>query len=214
MVITDPEKFDLPPSLGAETINTTVNNKYEAKIWGLELDWQTYFWYLPKPLNGFVLSVNYTHMKSQTRYPRTEMREIVVGYDTTYVFGQERILPIWETVNVDTFYTARVVNQPDDIINISIGYDFKGFSARISMLYTDDILTSTNFWEELRASTDTHVRWDLAIKQKLPIKGMQIYFNLNNFTNAVDRSLIAGNPYPSKEEYYGMTMDLGLRYRF
>ena len=214
LVITDPAVWDLPKNLSAETISTSINNKYEAKIWGIELDWQTYFWYLPKPLNGVVLNINYTHMGSETKYPRNEMREIIVGYDTTYVFGQQRVLPIWETVNVDTFYTARVVNQPNDIVNVSLGYDFKGFSARVSMLYTDDILTGTNFWEELRSATDKHVRWDLAVKQKLPIKGMQVYFNLNNFTNAVDRSLIAGNPYPAREEYYDLTMDLGLRYRF
>ena len=214
MVITDPSVYDLPENLGAETISTTINNKYDARIWGVEFDWQTYFWYLPEPFNGIVLNVNYTHIGSKTKYPRNEMRETIVGYDTTYVFGQQRILPIWETINVDTFYTARVVNQPNDIVNISLGYDYKGFSARMSMLYTDDILTGTNFWEELRTATDTHVRWDLAIKQNLPIKGLQLYYNLNNFTNAVDRALIAGNKNPAREEYYDLTMDLGLRYRF
>ncbi|NOZ55282.1 MAG: TonB-dependent receptor [Calditrichaeota bacterium] len=214
MVVLDPAVWDLPPDLGAEIIVTTVNNKYKAKLWGLELEWQTYFWYLPRPLNGIVLNINYTHIHSETKYPMNRLREVVVGYDTTFVFGQERILPIWQMVNVDTFYTGRIVHQPNHIFNLSLGYDYKGFSARISMLYTDDILTGTNFWEELRSSTDKHVRWDLSVKQKLPFKGLMLYFNLNNFNNAVDRSLIAGSSYPSREEYYDLTWDLGLRYRF
>ncbi len=214
LVVTDSMGFDFPKDLGAETVVTAINNKYAAKIQGFELDWQTYLWYLPKPLNGIVLSVNYTHIHSQTRYPRNQMRQVIVGYDTTFVFGQTRIIPIKKTVNIDTFYTGRILHQPNQIFNLSLGYDFKGFSARISMLYTDDILSGTNFWEELRSTTARYVRWDLSVKQKLPIKGLQLYFNLNNFTNAVDRSYIAGNSYPSKEEYYDFTADAGLRYRF
>ncbi len=214
LAVLDPKAWGLPPDLGAETMVTTVNNKYKANLWGLEAEWQTYFWYLPKPLNGIVLNINYTHIRSETRYPLNRLREVVVGYDTTFVFGQQRILPIWQTVNVDTFYTGRIVHQPDHIFNISLGYDYKGFSARISMLYTDDILTSTNFWEELRATTDKHVRWDLSVKQKLPFRGLMLYFNLSNFTNAADRSHVAGNPHPAREEYYDLTADLGLRYRF
>ncbi len=214
MVLSDPAEFNLPDFMKDWTISTTINNKYKAQIWGLELDWQTQFWYLPKPLNGLVLNVNYTHIKSETKYPRVEMNQVIVGYDTTYVFGQERIRPIWGTVNNDTFYTARLLNQPDDIINISLGYDYKGFSARVSMLYTDNIFAGTDFWPEMRTFTDSQVRWDLAIKQKLPVKGLEVYYNLNNFTNAVDRTLIAGNPNPQKEEHYGMTMDIGIRYKF
>jgi len=214
MVVLDPAVWHLPPDLGAEVIVTSVNNKYQAKLWGLEMEWQTYFWYLPRPLNGIVLNVNYTHIRSETKYPLNRLRQVVVGYDTTFVFGQKRIMPVWQTVNVDTFYTGRIVHQPNHIFNISMGYDYKGFSARVSMLYTDDILTSTNFWEELRASTDKHVRWDLSVKQKLPVKGLMLYLNLNNINNAVDRSLIAGSSYPSREEYYDFTGDLGLRYRF
>lgn len=214
MVIRDPKEWNLPSNLGAETISTTINNKYSAEIKGIELDWQTHFWYLPGALNGFVLNVNYTHIQSETKYPKNFMREVIVGYDTTYVFGQIRILPIWETVNIDSFYTGRVVDQPKDIINISFGYDYRGFSGRISMQYTDNILARTNFWEELTAITDTYIRWDLALKQELPVKGLQIYYNLNNFTRAVDRSLILGNKFPSSEEYYDMSMALGVRYRF
>ena len=93
-----------------------------------------------------------------------------------------------------------------------MGYDYKGFSARVSMLYQDDILSSVDFWEELRSSTDKYIRWDISAKQKLPIKGLQIFLNLNNITNSYDRSLIYGSRFPESEESYGMTADFGIRY--
>jgi hypothetical protein len=54
-----------PPSLVASSIPTInpniisyINNPYKAEVWGLELDWQTHFWYLPHPFDGLVLNVN------------------------------------------------------------------------------------------------------------------------------------------------------------
>ncbi|MBI9072985.1 MAG: TonB-dependent receptor [Melioribacteraceae bacterium] len=213
-VVTDNAEYDLPEDMYVDFITPQVNNKYDAEIKGIELDWQTHFWYLPAPFDGIVLDINYTHIESETKYPRNEFRQNVIGYDTTFVFGQPRILPIEETVNVDTFYTGRVVNQPSDIINISLGYDYKGFSGRVSMQYTDDILRAQRFYDEETRFTDTYIRWDLALKQKLPIKGLQVFYNLNNFTNALDRDYLRGNSFASGEEYYGMTMDLGIRYSF
>ena len=66
--------------------------------------------------------------------------------------------------NVDTTYTDRLLDQPDRIINLSIGYDYKGFST---MLSKDDVFMSTNFWPELRETTDPYTRWDLSMKQDL-----------------------------------------------
>jgi hypothetical protein len=189
-----------------------MNNENQAIIKGIELEWQTNFWYLPKPLDGFVLNVNYTHISSTTLYPRIEVRSEIVGYDT--LFGGVIILPRTEFRNIKSTYESRVVDQPDDIINVALGYDYKGFRARISMLYQDDILTGTNFWEELRSGTESYLRWDFSAKQKLPIEGLEIFLNLNNITGSVDRALIRGNSYPQSEEHYGMTGDLGVRYQF
>src|SRR5690606_5028022 len=46
-------------------IDTYVNNPYEGRITGFEVDWQTNFWYLPRPLNSLVLNVNYTRLSSE-----------------------------------------------------------------------------------------------------------------------------------------------------
>tara|TARA_B100001250_G_scaffold142803_1_gene122219 strand:- start:15454 stop:15774 length:321 start_codon:yes stop_codon:yes gene_type:complete len=106
-------------------------------------------------------------------------------------------------------------------MNLSLGYDYKGFSGRVSMLYKTDVFTQTNFWPELRKTTDDYQRWDLSLKQKLPTKGLEIFFNANNLTEATDVDRFRGSTSLDSsigslaaEQYYGKTFDLGFRYSF
>jgi hypothetical protein len=106
-------------------------------------------------------------------------------------------------------------------MNLSLGYDYKGFSGRVSMLYKTDVFTQTNFWPELRKTTDDYTRWDLSLKQKLPLKGMEIFFNANNLTEATDVDRFRGSTSLDSsigslaaEQHYGKTFDLGFRYSF
>jgi len=202
-VIIDPAEYNLPPSEKGKFIYTSLNNRYEAHVDGFEVDWQTNFWYLPGMLRGLVFHVNYTHVNSEVRYPRT----IIKG---EYVFE-----PVFEyrQTNVDTFYTDRMLHQPDHIVNVALGYDYKGFSARLSLLYQSNIFRGTNFWPELRTITDDYLRWDLSIKQNLPWKRLQLFLNVNNITGALDRDLNQGSSFPAAEQHYGTTVDFGLRVR-
>ncbi len=200
--ILDPAFYGLPPATVGQPVSYQVNNPNTVYVNGIELDWQTTFWYLPGALRGLVLNVNYTHTESEAKYPRTII-------DTQYLTQ-----PPWiQQVNVDTFYTSRLINQPDEIINLALGYDYKDFSMRVSMLYQSDIFKSNNFWPELRNSTDDYTRWDISIKQGLPVEGLMFYMNLNNITGAADINLNAGNAFPTSEQHYGMTIDAGLRLR-
>ena len=204
--IIDPSQYPMVPKsviTPGEQIYTYENNPYRVDDYGVELDWQTHFWYLPDPLSGLVLSVNYTHIFSSAKYlktdaiyhspanPRTEK-----GYYTL----------------VNTFYTDRLLDQPNDIANLAVGYDLKGFSIRVSMLYKTDVFTGEDFWPELRSHTSKYVRWDLALKQVLPWKGLQVYFDMNNINGEDDISIIQGAGFPNSEQDYGMTADLGFRW--
>lgn len=200
--IIDPLFYGLPQSTVGQPVSYQVNNPNTVFVRGFELDWQTTFWYLPGALRGLVLNVNYTHTESDAKYPRTLIK-------TEYLTQ-----PPWiQQVNIDTFYTSRLINQPDEIINLAVGYDFKDFSIRVSMLYQSDIFKSNNFWPELRNSTDDYTRWDISLKQGLPIEGLMFFCNLNNITGAADINLNAGNAFPTSEQHYGMTIDAGLRFR-
>ena len=120
--------------------------------------------------------------------------------------------------NIDSTYTEQLIDQPDEIINISIGYDYKGFSGRLSMLHNDNVLVAADFWPELRQNTDTYRRWDLSLKQTLPVDGLEMFFNASNLTESNDvsryRGISSKGDNLKLEQYYGKTIDFGFRYKF
>jgi TonB-dependent receptor len=186
-----------PDPNASYTINTFKNNPYVVVTWGLEFDWQTHFWYLPEPLNGLILNVNYTHVTSKAEYPYTLFR--TVG----------RVQQV-----IDTSYTDRLISQPDHIINLSLGYDYRDFSVRVSMLYQADIFTTPSQWSQLAASTAAYKRWDISFKQTLPWFGLQVYANVNNLNGAQDLSVLQMYPaIPTVRQAYGLTADIGLRWQ-
>ncbi len=201
-VILDPQEYGLPENTAGRPVTKIINNKYPAKLWGLEAEWQTRFWYLDNFLNGIVLNINYTHTFSNVKYPKTEIKKS---------FIQEP--PYQITENIDTFYEDRLIFQPSDIINITVGYDYKGLSSRLSFLYQDDIFAYTNFFKQLRGISDKYYRIDLSLRQKLPWKGFEALLNFSNVNSAVERDINVSTGYPIREQHYGLTIDAGIRYR-
>ncbi len=180
---------------GTYSVTTYVNDSYMINNYGMELDWQTHFWYLPGPLSGLVFSANFTHIFSKAQYPYVKI--ISTGRAISYK---------------DTSFTDRLLDQPDNIANLSLGFDYKDFSIRVSMLYQADIFTGANFWPQLRTNTSAYTRWDLACKQELPWFNIQIFGDLYNINGANDISVIQGGGVPQAVQNYGMTGDLGLRW--
>ncbi|MBI9071273.1 MAG: TonB-dependent receptor [Melioribacteraceae bacterium] len=183
-------------------VNVTrwLNNSFKVDNYGIELDWQTHFWYLPSVLSGLVFNINYTHIFSEAEYP-------------VQVFVREgrRVVP------VDSSFIAPLLFQPDDILNITIGYDYEDFSLRVSMLYSSDVFTGPRVYPQLRASTDSYTRYDLTMKQKLSfiMEGFEVFLNYNNISGADDASSIsAQTSAPTRIQSYGSMIELGLRSQF
>jgi len=201
-VIINPEDYDLPPDAKYKKIVTQENLKKPVYVRGIELDWQSNFWYLPGILKGLVLNANYTHIYSEAKYPKTTIHSY---YDADFNLIQE---------NLDTFYVDRMIDQPNDIVNLSVGFDHKNFSIRVSMLYKTDVFTSPDFNPELSMYTDDYLRWDLSANYKLPwVKGLQVFMNIANLNAAEDVVLVKGNHFQSSVEHYGRVVDFGLRWR-
>ena len=88
-----------------------------------------------------------------------------------------------------------------------------GFSARLSYLYQTNQVTYIDIYKSLDSFTDKYSRWDLTVSQKLN-QAIQLYANFSNLNAVPDVSLRGGNKdRPSYIEYYGFSMDVGLRYR-
>ncbi len=178
-------------------INTYYNNPKRVDVYGVEAEWQTHFWYLPKPLNGLVLNVNFTHILSEATYP--------------FSVVSPGVFPLYQPVYIDSTYEDRLIDQPDDIINLSLGYDYKDFSILVSMIYQSGIFNQTDFWNALRVDKAEYLRWDLVANQKLPWYNSEVFLHLNNLNGEPDTYIIRGNGYPQSKYYYGLTVDLGIR---
>jgi len=197
----DSSATDLPDFARDKPITRWINNKFPVKLWGIETEWQTHFWYLPGVLKGLVLKVNYTHTFSEARYPRTTQKTIGVP-------------PFQTTEFTDTTYTDRLLLQPSDIVNVTLGYDYQGFSIRLSYVYSDDIFSQTHFYTSLQGTSEAFEKWDIAVRQKLPVDGLELFANVNNISNSLERDIVRGKvDFPRREQHYGLTADFGLRFR-
>jgi hypothetical protein len=178
-------------------VQTWVNNRYNAKIKGLEFDWQTRFWYLPSPFNGLVMNLNYSHIWSETLYPRIYAVKNTIGVVTGLI---------------DSTRSGRLIDQPADVVNASLGYEYAGFSGRVSFLFQGGVVSYVGTRTEVDSETEDYFRIDIALKQKLPLDGLSVYLNMNNVnerrdeTSQVSKNLLTGS------QYYGLTVDLGVRY--
>ncbi len=200
--ILNAEKEGFPPELQGLKLNQPENNPFQTTIKGFEIEWQGNFVWLPSPFDGIVLNANYSHIWSETQFPRSFVK-------------QERIpvFPFIRTSVIDTFRVGKMPDQADDIANIAIGYDKGPFSARLSMLYQGRTLSLVGERPELDGFTEDLVRWDVSVKYRVTSR-IHIYFNWNNITNEPDVSFQQQTRFPTDQEFYGWTADLGIGYQF
>ncbi len=200
--VTNLSQFPELPNLKGNLWNvaTYINSPYTITLNGLEADWQTHFWYLPGVLSGLVLSVNYTHIFSKADYPKTIKNVTYDEYGNT------------NTTVIDTFYTDRLIDQPTDIANLAVGYDYKGFSLRVSMIYHADVFQTPGFISAVRSKGAKYIRWDLSAKQELPWYGVRVFFNLNNINSEDDIYQNAKTNFLSSQQRYGLEAELGLQF--
>lgn len=183
-----------------------INNPNVATLYGFELEWQSNFWFLPGALRGLVLSTNYTYTYSSLVYPRVEA-----------VWGYVQIGPIRVPKVVDTedgSYEARLLDQPTHIFNLTLGFDYKGFGIRSSVQFRSDVFAGNHWHPQMRSTTEPLTLYDMKIRQKLPVKGLQLYFDVNNISRAIEQTTNNGTGWFAYNGYYGLTMVGGFRYDF
>ena len=188
------------------TTTVTLNNDKYVYVKGLEFEWQTNFWYLPSPFNYFSLNVNYSVISSQAQYPA---QRLFTTYQT-----DSRGRPIPELNRVDSTVTGRMLNQPNNIANLSLGFNYEGLNIWLSYQFNGSIITSWSNQPELIGTQGDYKRWDLQISQKLPIRGLALRGNISNINNVTQTSKLIGDPRPTYIESYGWTSDLGIVYNF
>lgn len=161
------------PTAG-QSITTYLNNPWPAYVRGLEVEWQTNFWYLPKPLNILVLTANYTRAWSDMDYQQ------VLNTAVSYQDGR---ITKYHYYTTDTVRNARLLYQSDDVVNVAVGADYEGFSGRISFSMQGNVITSVGSRPETDQYTGNIYRWDLTLQQKLPIEGFKVILDAVNLFN-------------------------------
>jgi hypothetical protein len=162
------------------TTNIPINNPEKAFIRGLEFSWQTNFWYLPGMLSGLVLDVNASIMSSRTLYPyfdgnTVKKDSLVRASGTTYTYYQAyRTRP------------GAVVNMPKATYNVIVGWDYLGFSSRVSFRYQQTTLTSLDSKFSIAdAYYDNVLLTDIMVKQKI-FGNLSVFANFTNIGSHVD----------------------------
>ena len=205
--------YDIHPALLTSATNFYVNSPYTAYVKGLEIEWQSNFTWLRKPFNGIVLNANYTHVWSETKYMSHRIR---------YERPPGSFIPV--AIEVDTFYVNRLLHQANDIANVSLGYDLKGFSARVSFRFQGNIIRSVGRRPEENEYTNNIYAYDFVIKQNIPLKygQIEVFLNAINFTNVPSNRRYRTFKTPqgndrnalTYERYSGRQFQLGLRFRY
>ncbi len=179
-------------------VTSPINLDQTTTIYGGEIEVQTNLRFLPKPLDGFVLSGNLTVMDSESYYP---------FFYTAYP------PPDYQAVTEDSFRIESTQGQADFVANFTVGYEKGGFSGRVSMNYQGPKfyrLGASPFQDEYE---DEYIRWDAAASYKFN-EHWQVLVNLINFTNEAEREYMYTPEQPNNIEYYGWQANLGVRYNF
>jgi len=179
-----------------------LNNPNEATVKGIELDFQHNFWYMPTPFNNMVFGINYARIWSEISYP---------WYDVKVKLEGRKRIPVL----VDSSRTWRLIDQPNHILNLYVGYDYKGFSSRLSFLFQDN--SARDFGErypENDAYTTEYFRIDFSARQKLPYYNSELFLDISNMNNANTNWIQRSTEGFRGIQNYGLTLNVGLRIRY
>ena len=192
----------------ASTTNLPFNNTEKATVWGLEFSWQTNFWYLPGALKGLVLDINYTILDTRTKYPY--FQAVIVDWDLSGFIP----VPIY-----GQYYRTRpgpMEDQPESILNIILGWDFKGFSGRVSYRYQSKTVEGLDARYSVYDSYyDSFTLIDLMLKQQIT-KNLSVFANLTNIGNHIDDYYYGEQgirkALPTSSQFYGFRAQLGAKF--
>ena len=184
-----------------------MNDPADAYLRGIELSWQTHFYYLPGLLSGIVLELNASFMSSNELYPYFFVKSPRTGAKDTLIYSTT---------------AGPLQDQPKGIYNAILGWDYKGFSSRFSLEYQELSLQSIDTQYGLRNSYyDNVLLFSISLKQQI-IDNLYIFANATNLNNHVDSyyyshpaylAVGAGN-LPTYGQTYGMNAQLGLTFNY
>ncbi|MFZ0454633.1 MAG: TonB-dependent receptor [Ignavibacteriaceae bacterium] len=189
-----------------------MNDPEKAYLRGIEFSWQTHLWYLPGVLSGIVLDLNLSLMSSNQLYPSFELKP-KTGFLTPDTL-------VYQTTS------GSLQDQPSAIYNAIIGWDYKGFSSRVSFRYQQKTLTSVDTRFGLQDTYyDNVLLVDVSLKQQI-WEGLAVFANASNINNHIDNYYYSHPTYvsatttypagnlPTSGQTYGWIAQFGVSYTY
>ncbi|MEL7533746.1 MAG: TonB-dependent receptor, partial [Bacteroidota bacterium] len=181
---------------------STYSNLESSRVFGYEIDLQTNLGFLPAPFNGIVINTNYSRLYSQTQ----------AFFQTSETVLVNPFPPIFETTYTTETRDVQMLSQSPHIFNISVGYDIKKFSARVSGIYQGTKASGYSLNKDFDRFTLEFWRWDASIRQGFG-ENWTAFLNFNNITNQQDISFVRNPNYLSTIQTFGFTATVGLQFK-
>ncbi len=194
---------------GLLSANIPMNDPEKAYLRGIELSWQTHLWYLPWVLSGVVLDLNVSFMSSQQTYPYFLIVKVGSGITA------KNALQYATT-------SGPLQDQPKATYNAILGWDYKGFSARVSFRYQELTLTNLDTQYPIRnAYYDNVFLTDISVKQQI-FENLAIFADVTNLNTHIDNYYLnysngnngTSGALPTSQQTYGMAAQLGLSFNY
>jgi TonB-dependent receptor len=196
-----PTSIILTSGPNAGFLQSQAINGPSAYLYGVELDWEQRFSFLPGLANGFGVAANYSYTTSQATFPAG-----FSGGRTDHPLLQRDAPNNW---------------------NINVMYDKSRYSMRFAVSHNDANISSYSFQQNstpndpilgLKGPTGdqyfyAHTQLDLQGSVRL-YKGLSFFAYGLNLTNEVF-GFYQGSPiYPIQREFYKPTVAFGMRWSF
>lgn len=182
------------------------NSPEPSIVYGVEVDHQINFTWLPGLLSNFILSYNASLVQSETTL--RGQREVVTLVPDP-LLGEREVFSVEPTT-----FKQEMQNQPELFGNISLGYDLAGFSGRVSLFHQSEFYSSFSPAGRNDRIQDAYTKVDLALKYKVT-DYLTVVGNANNLTNiretGIQHNRFVGYKVPRNYESYGVTFDFGIQ---
>ncbi|WP_262691327.1 TonB-dependent receptor [Kordiimonas aestuarii] len=161
-------------------------NGDKGTIKGVELNYQQALTFLPGPLDGLIVGLNYTYVDSEA--------EIFDGEET-------RVIPMPKTSK--------------NIANVVLGYEKGPISVRVAMTYRDEYLDELNAGGFGDRYVLDHTQWDFSAAYSVT-DNIKVYGEVSNANDARFRAVYRNEDgdFLMQHEQYDWTANMGVKVKF
>jgi TonB-dependent receptor len=173
------------------TIYFQDRNGSKGKVDGVEVSWQQALTFLPGPLSGLGVNLNFTYTKGSS-----DLQELVPGSTSTY----------------RTFHVDFLPEQPKKVYNAQVWWEKYGFTGRVAVNYVDTFVRTSGGLTSFSVNNSA-TRVDASVSYRIN-RNLTLYVEGKNLTREIDSWYATSPNRPEDYTFNGMTFNGGVKFRF